>query len=904
MTRIGPSERDREARRLAAFASIAASLAHSQDLERALSESLRATLDALDLEAGGIYLLDDATGELRATAHHLGLPPDYPEAVQRFQRGEAFLGRAMDSVRPVVVADIAAAPDARPATRQSGLRSIVFVPLYARGRAVGMMPVGAYAVREFAEDEVELLAAVGGMLGAAIDNARLVQRSRRHLAQVQALWEIDKAIVEDRELTEVFGTIARAASRLSGGEAVIVLLDGNEDVHVSGGERSRALELLGDPPTLAGTPLAAFLARAAPTTVRLGHDDDQRRAIVVPLAAGGRTLGGLVVVESEVSWEEADLTTLGTLGRRAAVALTKADARQAEDRRAGQLALLAGASEIAASTLDVDALLGAIARYVQRSFGYYSVSIYLVKADAREAHLAGASGGAASAMSRGHHMAFGHGIIGWVAEHGQHILASDVRREPRFVPSDLTATLSELAVPVRLAGQVVAVLNVESDRVDAFDEGDVVALDGIAAQVASAIQNARLFDEKVRALRNLEILQEITNVLNSEPELDVLLERIARRSVEAVRPAQMGAVLLYDGESLRVRSSFGYLQPAALEAVRLTFHEGLPGSVFVSGHGRLVGSGSGERRRPLRHPGFREAAGNVDPRSALCVPIALPQEKLGVLLLESTTGSDDFGIDDLRFAATLAAQAAIAIGNALRLRRIVEMDRQRQEYLSNVSHELRSPLTVIQGYLEALAVGGGEGEQAAHYLRVAREQTQRLGRMIDEVLHVSQLEQGMAQRHVTWTPVSLTDILRSVLLTLRQEASVKGLHLTSAIAGEVPVLAGDEGLLQSLAFHLVENAVKFTPAGGKVDVGLEADSDEVVLRVRDDGIGIAPEFHDRIFEKFFMVDAGPAKAHAGAGIGLFVAKEVVAIHGGTIRVQSSPGAGALFEVHLPLRPSE
>jgi signal transduction histidine kinase len=102
----------------------------------------------------------------------------------------------------------------------------------------------------------------------------------------------------------------------------------------------------------------------------------------------------------------------------------------------------------------------------------------------------------------------------------------------------------------------------------------------------------------------------------------------------------------------------------------------------------------------------------------------------------------------------------------------------------------------------------------------------------------------------------------------------------------------------------VENSVKFTPAGGKVDVGLEANSDEVVLRVRDDGIGIAPEVHDRIFEKFFMVDAGPSKAHAGAGIGLFVAKEVVAIHGGTIRVESSPGQGALFEVHLPLRPSE
>ena len=133
--------------------------------------------------------------------------------------------------------------------------------------------------------------------------------------------------------------------------------------------------------------------------------------------------------------------------------------------------------------------------------------------------------------------------------------------------------------------------------------------------------------------------------------------------------------------------------------------------MFVSGQGRAGALRAGGLR-PATRAAFLEAAGGTERRSALCVPISLPQEKLGVLLLESATSPDAFDADDLRFAATLSHQAAIAIGNALRLQRMLEMDRQRQAYLSNVSHELRTPLTVIQGYVEALLAGVG-GDQAA-----------------------------------------------------------------------------------------------------------------------------------------------------------------------------------------------
>jgi len=277
--------------------------------------------------------------------------------------------------------------------------------------------------------------------------------------------------------------------------------------------------------------------------------------------------------------------------------------------------------------------------------------------------------------------------------------------------------------------------------------------------------------------------------------------------------------------------------------VRLAFYEGLPGSVFVSGQGRLVKSSPEDYGSCAG--AFRDAAGGGERTSALCVPISLPEQKLGVMLLESATASDAFSAPDLRFAGTLANQAAIAIGNALHLRRMLEMDRHRRGYLSNVSHELRTPLTVIQGYMEALASEG---------------------------------------------------------LSVRREAAVKGVRLIERAGEGVPVLPGDDRLLHLLVLNLIENAIKFTPKGGEVEAEVEKAGQDVILRVRDSGIGIAPEHQERIFEKFFVVDQGASRSHGGAGIGLYLAREVVSIHDGRIRVESAPGRGSCFEVRLPLRP--
>jgi len=145
--------------------------------------------------------------------------------------------------------------------------------------------------------------------------------------------------------------------------------------------------------------------------------------------------------------------------------------------------------------------------------------------------------------------------------------------------------------------------------------------------------------------------------------------------------------------------------------------------------------------------------------------------------------------------------------------------------------------------------------------------------------------------------------VRKVVQGLRQEVLLKELQLQERLQEELPPIPGDERLLQLLVANLVENAVKFTPKGGRIDVGLHAGEDgSLVLTVKDDGIGIAEEHRERIFEKFFTVSDGASRTHGGAGIGLYLAREVAAIHEGRILVESAFGRGSSFEVRLPVRP--
>lgn len=312
--------------------------------------------------------------------------------------------------------------------------------------------------------------------------------------------------------------------------------------------------------------------------------------------------------------------------------------------------------------------------------------------------------------------------------------------------------------------------------------------------------------------------------------------------------------------------------------------------------------------------------GHLPVRSYLAVPVVSRTGDVigGLFFGHSATGV--FNERAERIIVGVAAQAAVAIDNA-RLyeaaqnaaeerNKLLESERaaraaaermsdMKDQFLANLSHELRTPLSAILGWSQVLRRGTrGEadvqkGLEAIE--RNARVQTQ----LIEDLLDMSRIASGKVRLDIQ--PMQPASAIEAAIETVRPAAEVKGIRLEKLLDSAAGPISGDPNRLQQIIWNLLSNAIKFTPKGGKVQILLARVNSQIEISVADTGIGIKPEFLAHVFERFRQADASAARMHGGLGLGLSIVKQLVELHGGTVRVDSSgEGRGATFTVELPL----
>jgi heavy metal sensor kinase len=223
-----------------------------------------------------------------------------------------------------------------------------------------------------------------------------------------------------------------------------------------------------------------------------------------------------------------------------------------------------------------------------------------------------------------------------------------------------------------------------------------------------------------------------------------------------------------------------------------------------------------------------------------------------------------------------------------------------RRFTADASHELRTPLTAIRTETEVALRQTLDPADYHHLLGSILEECDRLTRLTDQLLALSREEAGVVCP--VRACVDLSALLDSVVETMRSLADAKGLHLGLAAKETIRIL-GDEMRLRQVFYNLLDNAIKYTPEGGTVEVRLERQLHGAVVTVRDNGIGIPPEHLPRVFDRFYRVDKARSREHGGTGLGLSIAKTIVTAHAGRIELTSTPGQGTLCTVTLPGEPN-
>jgi two-component system phosphate regulon sensor histidine kinase PhoR len=242
------------------------------------------------------------------------------------------------------------------------------------------------------------------------------------------------------------------------------------------------------------------------------------------------------------------------------------------------------------------------------------------------------------------------------------------------------------------------------------------------------------------------------------------------------------------------------------------------------------------------------------------------------------------------------AGVVLVLYDVTELRRLEQV---RTEFVANVSHELRTPLTAIRGYLETLLEGAlGDPAHARPFLEVAHRHTARMGRLIDDLTDLSNIELGRVR--LERVPVDLSAAVDAALAVVSPRAAAAGVEATVEIPPDLPFVSADLDRLTQILINLLDNAVKYSPTGGSVQVRAAAlPGRRVEVAVADAGIGIPPADLPRVTERFYRVDKARSRELGGTGLGLAIVKHLVLAHGGDLRIESEPGKGTTVRFTLP-----
>jgi signal transduction histidine kinase len=938
-----------------ALSNVGRELNATLDLEHILNLVLQEAVRATNAVHGNVNLMnwDTAVLEVRTT---YGFSADDVAADElSLPLGRGIISRAAQTTQAVVVDDVTLDPDY--VAIVPGSRSELALPILHRGIAIGVINLESPLVGGFSEVRLEFLEALAAQAAVAISNARSyeeqMERSelmRRRAEQLSHLFEIGQTMRTDRPLEEILTEVAFAVQETVGFEvALISVREGEQQRRVAAAgvpltefERIQRIQqpwanledLFREEFCISNSyyvPYERSEVAAHLDKLSLETSDSEREPgkwhpmdiLVVPLRGSGDVVLGILSVDQPRSGNAPDRATIEALEIFAAqAALAVENARlfeqvrsyrdeleqRVEDRtlalakeRDRVEALYRITSELSAS-LDLDRVLNRALSLVLQTIGADRSSVFMVDQPSQKiiqkASLWMTSGdsspkryetlplgGVPTRFQRG------EGLAGWVMQHKEPAIVGDIMLDSRLIEPEAFGRRqrSVLAVPLVVSDEALGALLLFHPQGDYFTTEHLRLVEAVAAQVASAINNAELYNYV------FESAERLGNMIKTQ--------QVETTKTEAILEGVADGVMVSDETGLVIRFN------AAAERILNTPRDQFLGRSIDELLG-LYGASGADWARAIN--AWQTSPPELGEGTLFSERLEF-ENRIVSVVLSPVVMNDEF------------------LGTVSLFRDItqdVEVDRAKSEFVSTVSHELRTPMTSIKGYADLLVMGaaGALNENQERFLSIIKTNADRLTMLVDDLLDIGRIDTQRVE--LSLTHIDLASAVGTVVESLQGKAADKSQTLQVDIPTDLPPVIADPDRLTQILTNLVSNAQAYTPTGGEISVtarliarvhasaadGRHATDtgrpghitetapglDLVQVDVTDDGIGIAPEDQDKIFERFFRSDHPLVQETTGTGLGLSITRSLIEMHGGELWVESELGVGSTFSFTLPV----
>jgi len=746
--------------------------------------------------------------------------------------------------------------------------------------------------------------------------------------ELSTLYEIGQLLSGSPELSDLVDTIAKAGTALgNAGASWLALRDEEQDrleYAASCNLRSESIHDLSED-VQSWLPFSASEPAEPVVLTELGQNEVLGRVaareslsavVVIPITYTDTLAGILAVFWGESGRPIADhMEPVFVLASQAGVAIANARLLGEARRRAAALDAIFNVTKTIGALPRMSFVLHAVMDEASRLFGAEQSTIRLLDPNTQELVIRSARGLSRNTLKR-IRLKLGQGVMGWVAEHGKPLILNDVSTDPRFAyfPKDAEKVSSLMSVPMCVEGKTTGVLSIATSDPKSFTHEDESLLMAFASQAAIALENARLYEQAKRRIAEQKVLYRMAQHLASTLDVPTALKFIVNHLSTSFH-AKFGTIRLLDetGTILETGATFGitdeYIRHAN-ENVQMSLDPATPGgkspAAVAFREKRICAVSNIFKDR--RFAEWRQIAKMQSYTAVVCVPLTPADTPIGVLSMYFLDARR-LQPEEHELLQTAARTAAIALQRAMldeRLlkeevsrRAVEEVSHLKTEFVSLVSHELRTPLTSIQGYVK-LMLAGHTGELTPlqdEFLTTVGTNTEKLIALVSDLLDISRIESGRLE--LMLEPLALSTIVEAEIESLKSQAAEKDITMVVDIEDNLPRVKADWHRLGQIISNLLTNALKYSSEQTTVKITANQIGKNVLVKVIDSGIGIAPEERGKLFQRFYRGEDDFVRATWGTGLGLAITHHLVEMHGGKIWVESEKGQGSTFSFSIP-----